>query len=91
VKKNVGEFAGLLGRACPAQVYEYVDVDGEEGGKEGSVEGKEEGGGWGGKKFVINSQVGFVCPSGLLWRGCSVLTSILSFFNSSSLTELHPL
>ena len=50
VKKNAGEFAGLLGRACPAQVYEYVDAEG--------VEGSEEGGGWGGKKFVINSQVG---------------------------------
>lgn len=25
VKTNVGEFAGLLGRACPAGVYEYVD------------------------------------------------------------------
>lgn len=27
VKKNVGEFAGLLGHACPAGVYEYVDED----------------------------------------------------------------
>jgi electron-transferring-flavoprotein dehydrogenase len=26
-KKNVEDFAGLLGRACPAGVYEYVDVD----------------------------------------------------------------
>jgi len=25
VQKNVEEFAGLLGRACPAGVYEYVD------------------------------------------------------------------
>jgi electron-transferring-flavoprotein dehydrogenase len=30
-KTNVGEYAGLLGRACPAAVYEYVDA---EGGKE---------------------------------------------------------
>ncbi|EAU80495.2 oxidoreductase [Coprinopsis cinerea okayama7 len=29
VKVNVGEYAGLLGRACPAGVYEYVDVEGE--------------------------------------------------------------
>lgn len=25
VEVNVGEYAGLLGRACPAGVYEYVD------------------------------------------------------------------
>lgn len=25
VKVNVSEYAGLLGRACPAGVYEYVD------------------------------------------------------------------
>ncbi|THH15538.1 hypothetical protein EW146_g4953 [Bondarzewia mesenterica] len=46
VKVNVGEYAGLLGRACPAQVYEYVeDEDGTAG-----VEG------YGGKKLVINAQ-----------------------------------
>lgn len=45
VKKNVGEYAGLLGHACPAAVYEYVDA---EPGEEGSFEGK---------KLVINSQV----------------------------------
>ena len=45
VKKNVGEYAGLLGHACPAGVYEYVDA---ESGEEGSYEGK---------KLVINSQV----------------------------------
>ena len=45
VKKNVGEYAGLLGHACPAAVYEYVDA---EPGEEGSYEGK---------KLVINSQV----------------------------------
>lgn len=27
VKINVDEYAGLLGRACPAGVYEYVDVE----------------------------------------------------------------
>jgi hypothetical protein len=41
---NVGEYAGLLGRACPAGVYEYNDA---EGGEEDAR----------GKKFVINSQV----------------------------------
>ena len=49
VRINVNEYAGLLGRGCPAGVYEYV-VDGS-----GSDEGKEEG--WGGQKLVINSQV----------------------------------
>jgi hypothetical protein len=48
VRKNVGEFGGLLGRACPAGVYEYVD---QEGGEVGNGEG------WKGKKLVINSQV----------------------------------
>ncbi|KAF6744297.1 oxidoreductase [Ephemerocybe angulata] len=46
VRVNVGEYAGLLERACPAGVYEYVDVEGE-----GSSEGT-----WNGKKLVINSQ-----------------------------------
>ena len=45
VQKNVGEYAGLLGRACPAAVYEYVDA------------GDAEEGAWDGKKLVINSQV----------------------------------
>jgi electron-transferring-flavoprotein dehydrogenase len=27
VKINVDEYAGLLGRACPAGVYEYVDAE----------------------------------------------------------------
>ena len=44
VKTNVGEYAGLLGRACPAGVYEYVDAE------------KGEAGSWEGKKLVINSQ-----------------------------------
>ncbi|KAF9650406.1 hypothetical protein BDM02DRAFT_1420206 [Thelephora ganbajun] len=48
VKRNVEEFAGLLGRACPAGVYEYVDVEGGSGTEDGS---------WNGKKLVINSQV----------------------------------
>ncbi|EJD02021.1 uncharacterized protein FOMMEDRAFT_20786 [Fomitiporia mediterranea MF3/22] len=48
VKTNVSEYAGLLGRACPAAVYEYVDEEGPEG--------KEERGGFAGKRFVINSQ-----------------------------------
>ncbi|WVQ94202.1 hypothetical protein IAU59_001280 [Kwoniella sp. CBS 9459] len=40
---NVAEYAGLLGRACPAAVYEYADAEGSEVDAEG-------------KKFVINSQ-----------------------------------
>ncbi|OSD07640.1 hypothetical protein PYCCODRAFT_1422287 [Trametes coccinea BRFM310] len=52
VRVNVGEYAGLLGRGCPAQVYEYVDAE------EAKVEtaGQVENVGWGGKKLVINSQ-----------------------------------
>jgi electron-transferring-flavoprotein dehydrogenase len=49
---NVNEYAGLLGRACPAGVYEYV-VD--ESGSGDRKEGEREG--WGGQKLVINSQV----------------------------------
>ncbi len=37
------EYAGLLGRACPAAVYEYQDADSAHEDAEG-------------KKFVINSQ-----------------------------------
>ena len=55
VRINVNEYAGLLGRACPAGVYEYVADESESGsGKAG-----EEGEGWKGHKLVINSQVGF--------------------------------
>ncbi|KAH8925261.1 hypothetical protein BT69DRAFT_1260535 [Atractiella rhizophila] len=45
-RRNVNEFGGLLGNACPAGVYEYVDV--KEAG------GEEEGGT--GKRFVRNAQ-----------------------------------
>lgn len=45
VKTNVGEYAGLLGRACPAGVYEYVDAT------------ESDTGAYDGKKLVINSQV----------------------------------
>ncbi|KAF8209272.1 hypothetical protein K438DRAFT_1961003 [Mycena galopus ATCC 62051] len=45
---NVGTYAGLLQRACPASVYEYVADDGGRGVLE------EEG--WEGTKLVINSQ-----------------------------------
>ena len=48
VRVNLGEYAGLLGRACPAGVYEYVP-------EEGSPEVEKEG--WNGHKLVINSQV----------------------------------
>ncbi|TIB99351.1 hypothetical protein E3Q18_01609 [Wallemia mellicola] len=43
--QNVGIYAGLLGRACPAAVYEYRDTK-EDGGQEDAL----------GHKFVINSQ-----------------------------------
>ncbi|KAF9078376.1 hypothetical protein BDP27DRAFT_1388259 [Rhodocollybia butyracea] len=49
VKVNVGEYAGLLSRACPAGVYEYVD---DEASKDGSTGGE----GCKGKKLVINAQ-----------------------------------
>jgi len=48
VQVNVGDYAGLLARGCPAGVYEYVDAE--------VADGKEEDRGWGGKKLVINSQ-----------------------------------
>jgi hypothetical protein len=44
----VGQYAGLLGRACPAGVYEYNDAEGADEDARG-------------KKFVINSQVR-CCP-----------------------------
>lgn len=50
VRQNVGDYAGLLGRACPAGVYEYVDDEHTSAVEEGKS------GGWGGKKLVINSQ-----------------------------------
>ncbi|KAK4686759.1 electron-transferring-flavoprotein dehydrogenase, partial [Tremellales sp. Uapishka_1] len=40
---NVSDYAGLLGRACPAAVYEYADAEGAQADAEG-------------KKFIINSQ-----------------------------------
>jgi len=46
VRVNVEEYAGLLGRACPAGVYEYVEDESGSSGLEG----------WGGKKLVINAQ-----------------------------------
>lgn len=50
VRMNVGEYAGLLGRGCPAQVYEYVEDENADAAAE------PEAAGWGGKKLVINSQ-----------------------------------
>ena len=44
VEKNVGEYAGLLGRVCPAAVYEYVDATGPDDADAL------------GQKLVINSQ-----------------------------------
>ncbi|KAI0628936.1 FAD/NAD(P)-binding domain-containing protein [Trametes polyzona] len=54
VRVNVDEYAGLLGRGCPAQVYEYVDV--EEDAPAEVQEAEPEKAGWGGKRLVINSQ-----------------------------------
>ncbi|KAK8844713.1 hypothetical protein IAR55_006563 [Kwoniella newhampshirensis] len=42
-RTNYEDYAGLLGRVCPAAVYEYADAEGAEADAEG-------------KKFVINSQ-----------------------------------
>lgn len=50
-ERAVGTYAGLLGRACPASVYEYVDKE-DAGGKEDAL----------GKKLVINAQVS-ICRS----------------------------
>lgn len=54
VRINVDEYAGLLGRACPAGVYEYVDV--EQGEGDGEKAKGENDGSWNGKKLVINAQ-----------------------------------
>lgn len=43
------EYAGLLGRVCPAAVYEYADAEGADADAEG-------------KKFIINSQVSALFP-----------------------------
>lgn len=44
VEKNVGEYAGLLSRVCPAAVYEYVEATGPDDADAL------------GQKLVINSQ-----------------------------------
>ncbi|KAJ7200876.1 FAD/NAD-P-binding domain-containing protein [Mycena pura] len=56
VQANVGAYAGLLQRACPAGVYEYVADDGGRvvPGNAAAEAGEEEG--WQGHKLVINSQ-----------------------------------
>ncbi len=55
IEINMGKYAGLLGHACPAGVYEYVpDGDGAH---------SEEG--WAGHKLVINSQVSLHAKSEL--------------------------
>jgi len=53
VQVNVGEYASLLGRACPAGVYEYVAEEEKEGA---------DSEGWNGHKLVINSQVCICLP-----------------------------
>ncbi|KAK7055256.1 electron transfer flavoprotein-ubiquinone oxidoreductase [Favolaschia claudopus] len=54
VQANAGTYAGLLQRACPAGVYEYVADDGAKA-VPGNSDAKEDEG-WEGKKLVINSQ-----------------------------------
>lgn len=84
VKTNVEEYAGLLGRACPAAVYEYVDDEG--------ADGTEEKGGYGGKKFVINSQVSIVFSAYIARRALKRrrIVSIASFATSKSLRKTLP-
>jgi electron-transferring-flavoprotein dehydrogenase len=60
VQVNVGEYAGLLGRACPAGVYEYV----AEEGNDAAVSD-----GWNGHKLVINSQVRICCLQSIYFIG----------------------
>ena len=62
VRANVEEYAGLLGRACPAGVYEYVEVGhsvclSHHHLTRGYQTESPENDGW---KLVINSQVGAV-------------------------------
>jgi hypothetical protein len=70
---NVGEYAGLLGRVCPAAVYEYVDAEGADADAEG-------------KKFVINSQncsAFFLFTwSPIAWAPLLLLTTPLVTINS---------
>lgn len=61
IKINVGEYAGLLGRACPAGVYEYVPVEGT----------SNSDGTWNGYKFVINSQVSLPLRQFISFHRCS--------------------
>ena len=49
VTKLISEYAGLLGRVCPAAVYEYADAEGADADAEG-------------KKLIINSQVSWLSP-----------------------------
>lgn len=81
VRRNVGEYAGLLQRACPAGVYEYIEDE---------AASKEEG--WDGKKLVINAQVSgfeFYTFGGIdhLARRCRIV-SIASFATSRFLLKI---
>lgn len=63
VRTNVDLYAGLLGRACPAGVYEYVEEEGSADAATGDAEGS-----WKGHKLVINSQVrNLICGRCGLW------------------------
>jgi electron-transferring-flavoprotein dehydrogenase len=79
VKVNVGTYTGLLGRACPAGVYEYVDAEGGE-----SV---EERGAADGKKLVINSQVGARILGLILSSDCVGAFVRTAFIASSAISR----
>jgi ferredoxin-like protein FixX len=76
VKTNVEEYAGLLGRVCPAAVYEYVDA---EGGEEDAV----------GKRLVINSQNCIHCKTCSIKVRFRFAPPF--FLSPSFLTDLRPL
>ncbi|KAG5653783.1 hypothetical protein H0H81_010624 [Sphagnurus paluster] len=84
VEVNLREYAGLLGRACPAGVYEYVEA------QPGDETAKEEG--WDGKKLVINSQVriGFMPPMPLPFSLHKHLLAARPFPDTSTPTPHTP-
>lgn len=79
VQVNVEQYAGLLGRACPAGVYEYVP-DEDSASKEG----------WNGHKLVINSQVSALCQQiGLVFEVCAELHSLQALRRQGTDTGYH--
>ncbi|KAJ3861931.1 hypothetical protein EV359DRAFT_46187 [Lentinula novae-zelandiae] len=55
VKTNISDYAGLLSRACPAGVYEYID-DNDTHHHHSLTGGSDSPESWNGKKLVINAQ-----------------------------------